>query len=161
MLVGTKIISKITTKFRLIRKIHVVIVFFILFRDTFPGASCFFCLNIVAAVKSYGRAHLYITILLGKDWGDFSAPSVRVLVPYRKYGGVCTMHLEKDEKKLERHLREIYSKGVDLYLEGEPASPEEIARKFFVNEDTVYMPDFVTDEDGTLREVRYDRVEYR
>ena len=23
------------------------------------------------------------------------------------------MHLEKDEKKLERHLREIYSKGVD------------------------------------------------
>ena len=63
------------------------------------------------------------------------------------------MHLEKDEKKMERHLREIYSKGVDLYLEGEPASPEEIARKFFVNEDTVYMPDFVTDEDGTLREV--------
>ena len=51
--------------------------------------------------------------------------------------------------------------GVDLYLEGEPASPEEIARKFFVNEDTVYMPDFVTDEDGTLQEVRYDRVEYR
>mgnify|MGYP006925652354 FL=1 len=38
---------------------------------------------------------------------------------------------------------------------------EEIARKFFVNEDTVYMPDLVTDEDGTLREVRYDRVEYR
>ena len=71
------------------------------------------------------------------------------------------MHLEKDEKKMERHLREIYSKGVDLYLEGEPASPEEIARKFFVNEDTVYMPDFVTDEDGTLREVRYDSVEYR
>ena len=42
MLVGTKIISKITTKFRLIRKIHVVIGFFILFRDTCPGASCFF-----------------------------------------------------------------------------------------------------------------------
>ena len=72
------------------------------------------------------------------------------------------MHLEKDEKKLERHLREIYSKGVDLYLEGEPASPEEIARKFFVNEDTVYIrTSRDRQEDGTPQGSRYDRVEYR
>jgi len=42
VLVVVKIISKIITKFRLIRKIHVVFVFFILFRDTCPGASYFF-----------------------------------------------------------------------------------------------------------------------
>ena len=44
---------------------------------------------------------------------------------------------------------------------GDTASPEEIARKFFVSEDAVYMPDFVTDTDGKLREVRYDKVKYR
>ena len=48
-----------------------------------------------------------------------------------------------------------------MYLEGSPASPEEIARRFFVCEDAVYMPDFVMDEQGRLREVRYDKIEYR
>ena len=71
------------------------------------------------------------------------------------------MYKEEDEIKLEKHLREIHSKGVTLYLEDRPASPEEIAQKFFVSEDTVYMPDFVTDTDGKLREVRYDKVKYR
>lgn len=55
----------------------------------------------------------------------------------------------------------MHNKGVNLYLEDRPASPEEIARKFFVSEDAVYMPDFVTDTDGKLREVRYDKVKYR
>lgn len=71
------------------------------------------------------------------------------------------MHKEDDEIKLEEHLREMHNKGVNLYLEDRPASPEEIARKFFVSEDDVYMPDFVTDTDGKLREVRYDKVKYR
>ena len=71
------------------------------------------------------------------------------------------MHKEDDEIKLEEHLRKMHNKGVNLYLEDRPASPEEIARKFFVREDAVYMPDFVTDTDGKLREVRYDKVKYR
>ena len=71
------------------------------------------------------------------------------------------MHKEDDEIKLEEHLRKMHNKGVNLYLEDRPASPEEIARKFFVSEDDVYMPDFVTDTDGKLREVRYDKVKYR
>ena len=71
------------------------------------------------------------------------------------------MHKEDDEIKLEEHLRKMHNKGVNLYLEDRPASPEEIAQKFFVSEDTVYMPDFVTDTEGKLREVRYDKVKYR
>lgn len=41
------------------------------------------------------------------------------------------MHKEDDEIKLEEHLRKMHNKGVNLYLEDRPASPEEIARKFF------------------------------
>ena len=65
-----------------------------------------------------------------------------------------------DEKELKKHLKRFHKKGVDLYLEGILSSPEEIARKFFVCEDAVYMPDFVTDDGGRLREVRYDRIDY-
>ena len=71
------------------------------------------------------------------------------------------MHKEDDEIKLEEHLRKMHNKGVNLYLEDRPASPQEIARKFFVIEEAVYMPDFVTDTDGKLRDVRYDKVKYR
>ncbi len=66
-----------------------------------------------------------------------------------------------DEMELKEHLKRISKRGVNLYLEGSPASPEEIARRFFVCEDAVYMPDFVMDEQGRLREVRYDKIEYR
>ena len=63
-----------------------------------------------------------------------------------------------DEIELEKRLKRMTGQGVDLYLEGKPASPEEIARRYFVCEDAVYMPDFVMDEKGKLTQVRYDRV---
>ena len=115
MLVGTKIISKITTKFRLIRKIHVVIGFFILFRDTCPGASCFFCLNIVAAVKSYGRAHLYITILLESD-------------AQLAKGRIRTMNND-DEIELKKHLLNISRRAGAIF-------PRRLSGCFFRIENT-------------------------
>ena len=66
-----------------------------------------------------------------------------------------------DESTLREHLRAIRERGSDLYLEGKPASPDRIARQFYVREDVVYMPDFVTDEQGRLTQVRYDRIRYR
>ena len=71
------------------------------------------------------------------------------------------MHDEDDEIELKKRLKLIHERGVNLYMDGEPASPEEIARKFFVNEDADYMPDFVTDDNGALTEVRYDKVKDR
>ena len=67
----------------------------------------------------------------------------------------------EDENVLREHLRAIRMKGVDLYLEGKPASPDMIARRFFVCEDAIYMPDYVTDEQGRLTQVRYDRIKNR
>lgn len=54
-------------------------------------------------------------------------------------------------------LEAILDQGIELYLEGKPASPDGIVERF-VREDTVYMPDFVINEEGVLTQVRYDKI---
>ncbi len=54
-------------------------------------------------------------------------------------------------------LEDILSQGIELYLDGKPASPARIVERF-VREDAVYMPDFVINEDGALTQVRYDKI---
>ncbi|MDO4293692.1 MAG: hypothetical protein Q4C65_10755 [Eubacteriales bacterium] len=58
----------------------------------------------------------------------------------------------------ETLLEQMEESGVDFYLNGERASPKEIIGKCCLREKAVYMPDFVMDEEGNLREVRYDEV---
>ncbi len=64
---------------------------------------------------------------------------------------------ENKQPAILSHLEKISQNGVTLYLNGHSATPDEIA-KCCVNEDTVYMPDYVTDEKGVLKEVRYDKI---
>lgn len=54
-------------------------------------------------------------------------------------------------------LEAILDQGIELYLEGRPASPDGIVERF-VREDTVYMPDFVINEEGVLTQIRYDKI---
>lgn len=70
-------------------------------------------------------------------------------------GGNCVY--EKEEQRLKEKLESVRRSGVSLYLEGKPASPEVIADKC-VCEDAIYMADYVLDEDGRLKELRYDRI---
>ena len=58
----------------------------------------------------------------------------------------------------EAMLAQMEREGVGCYLDGKPSHPEEIVHRCCVCEDTVYMPDFVTDETGRLKEVRYEEV---
>lgn len=58
---------------------------------------------------------------------------------------------------LRSRLQQLEKAGVKLYLNGVPSTTEYIM-KHCVNEDTVYMPDYVIDENGRLKEIRYDRV---
>ena len=58
---------------------------------------------------------------------------------------------------MKNKLEAILSQGIELYLDGRPASPDRIAERF-VREDTVYMPDFVIGENGVLTQVRYDKI---
>lgn len=64
---------------------------------------------------------------------------------------------ETDEQRLKEKLERVQQSGVFLFLEGKPASPEAIASRC-VCEDSAYMADYVLDEQGILKELRYDRV---
>ncbi len=49
--------------------------------------------------------------------------------------------------------------GVELYLNKEPATPDEIVNAVSVRENRdTYMPDYVDDEYGELFQIRYDKV---
>lgn len=64
---------------------------------------------------------------------------------------------ENDEQRLKEKLERVQQSGVYLFLEGKPATPADIA-KTCVCEDMIYMADYVLDDQGILKELRYDRV---
>lgn len=64
---------------------------------------------------------------------------------------------EKNEQLLKEKLEQVQSTGVSLFLEGEPATPAVIAEKC-VCENMIYMADYVLDDNGILKELRYDRI---
>ncbi len=63
----------------------------------------------------------------------------------------------KNYDSLKSHLEDLEREGVKLYLNGVPPTTEYIIRNC-VEEDTVYMPDYVMDGNGKIKEVRYDRI---
>lgn len=66
---------------------------------------------------------------------------------------------ETQKAEMYSMLRHAENKGVCLYLEGEKASPGEIVNRYCLNEESIYMPDYVLDEKGELKELRYDKIE--
>lgn len=66
---------------------------------------------------------------------------------------------EKEKEEVRHNLEKALQSGARLYLEGEQSTPEAIA-KCCVNEEVLYMPDYVLNEQGKLTEVRYDKVEF-
>lgn len=65
---------------------------------------------------------------------------------------------KEDMFRLEEQLERFVEGGAKLYLEGQRASAQEVAWACMVNEEAVYMPDYVFDELGRLDELYYDRV---
>lgn len=64
---------------------------------------------------------------------------------------------EKNSDSLGWKLKKWEEAGIRLYLDGTPTSSEYIAQNC-INEDTLYMPDYVTDKEGRIKEIRYDRI---
>ena len=67
---------------------------------------------------------------------------------------------EEKENKFAEKLRCAQKNGVSLYMDGVLAEPETIAVKY-VCENCNYMADYVLDPQGTLKELRYDKVTER
>ena len=63
----------------------------------------------------------------------------------------------ESERELKAKLEQIHRSGVSLFMEGHPATPASIARRC-VCETEIYMADYVLDDAGSLKELRYDRV---
>ncbi len=66
----------------------------------------------------------------------------------------------EERQILQENLEGMSKNGIALFLEGEPASPGEIAGKC-IREDSCYMADYVINDQGCLTEIRYDKVSYR
>ncbi len=64
---------------------------------------------------------------------------------------------EKDKELLKNTLKNAQNAGVVLFIDGEEASPNQIVKKC-VGEENVYMADYVLDEKGVLKELRYDKI---
>ncbi|MBQ8596262.1 MAG: hypothetical protein IJ409_00595 [Lachnospiraceae bacterium] len=62
-----------------------------------------------------------------------------------------------DSVSLRAQLSVLEKAGIKLYLNGIPSNTEYIVKNC-VREDTVYMPDYITDEKGNIKEVRYDKI---
>lgn len=76
------------------------------------------------------------------------------------YAGKEKYIVGKREIQLEVYamLKEAMNKGVQLYIEGELSSPEQITQACCLNEESIYMPDYVTNGNGKLVELRYDKI---
>ena len=67
--------------------------------------------------------------------------------------------MEKSEyKSLFAELEQYESFGVNMKLEGCPASPMQIVSAHMVKEDQVYMRDYVWDERGNIKELTFHRI---
>lgn len=68
-----------------------------------------------------------------------------------------TSKCKADSAPLRVRLEKLEREGIKLFLNGVPSTTDYIVETC-INEETVYMPDYVTDECGKVREIRYDRI---
>lgn len=67
--------------------------------------------------------------------------------------------LGKDiEEILNQQMDSEQKKSLEVYMDNKPTTLEE-ALKRCVQERTVYMPDYVLDENGVLEQLRFDRID--
>lgn len=75
----------------------------------------------------------------------------------KRMGELMKENDEMSVDSLKKRLEQWERAGIRLYLDGKLASSESIGC-ICVGEDTPYMPDYVTDKEGKITEIRYDRI---
>lgn len=62
-----------------------------------------------------------------------------------------------EKNNLFMELQSIENRGIMIFFEGSPCDSATAADRMTVNEDDVYMRDYVFDK-GVLKELRFDKV---
>lgn len=62
-----------------------------------------------------------------------------------------------ERENLFMELQSIENRGIMIFFEGDPCDSATAAERMTVNEDEVYMRDYVF-EKGALKELRFDKV---
>ena len=60
-------------------------------------------------------------------------------------------------QEMQNLWQEMQRRGTKLYLDGRSVSPKEAARRT-VREESPYMADYIIGEDGTVSQIRFNRV---
>ena len=67
---------------------------------------------------------------------------------------------EKEVMTLFMELRTLEEYGVGIWMEGRISSSKSVMETMFVNEDSIYMRDYVFRE-GVLQEIHFDKITNR
>lgn len=65
--------------------------------------------------------------------------------------------LENARERMRLHLEQMYSQGVELFMDGRITLPGEAAARA-VCEDSSYMADYVLGDTGNIEQIRFDMV---
>lgn len=67
------------------------------------------------------------------------------------------MDQKKETLNLFLELQTLEERGVGIWMEGCISSPQDVAKSIAVNEDSIYMRDYIFDK-GVLQEIHFDKV---
>ncbi len=62
--------------------------------------------------------------------------------------------------KMLKQLCSYEKRGITLWLDGIRSTPLQVVEACIMKEGNDYMPDYVQDDNGTLYQLRFDRVTY-
>lgn len=65
---------------------------------------------------------------------------------------------EEMQQDLQAYLNQLSKCGAKISVEGHALPLREVAKLITLSEGICYMPDFLTNEEGDLVEIRFDRV---
>lgn len=70
------------------------------------------------------------------------------------------MEEEKTYQELFSELEGYERNGICMLLNGHPASPQQIVTAHMLGENVSYMRDYVLDEEGCIRELCFNQLDY-
>ena len=68
---------------------------------------------------------------------------------------------EVEKQGLLIELESIQSRGITIFIDGIPSSPLTVTDALYINDSDSFMRDYVMDEKGEWKELRFDRVKDR